>query len=132
MYKSGHWDLFWKKRVLRCVFAGEFQVFWIVQHELRIRNTVESGDKLGKLSVLLRIYLFAWGIALFWIWSSGQTRNTLAKLRILVKIYLFPWHSEVLLCVTVDFQGQLWCFFSLNKLTSRYSQWAGKSKLPDK
>ena len=45
------------------------------------------------------------------------------------KIYLFPWHSEVLLC------GNCWLpgtFFSLNKLTSRYSQWAGKSKLPDK
>ena len=59
-----------------------------------------------KIELLLRICLFAWGIALLWIWSSGQTRNTLAKLRILVKFTYFPGILRCYFVVTVDFQGR--------------------------
>ena len=60
IYKSSHLELFWKKSVLRCALAWEFELFWKVQPQLRIRAVVESGYKLRKLSTLLGIYLFVW------------------------------------------------------------------------
>ena len=30
-FESSHWELFCKKGVLKCAFAKEFEVFWIVQ-----------------------------------------------------------------------------------------------------
>ena len=41
---SSHWELFCKKGILRCVFAKEFEAFWIVQ-----RTHWDTLTKLGAL-----------------------------------------------------------------------------------
>ena len=59
--KSSHWELLCKKIVLGCVFVWEFELFWIIQLQMRQKScTVESRDTLAKVSVLLKICLFAW------------------------------------------------------------------------
>ena len=35
--ESRHWELFYKKGAMICVFAWEFEMFWIVQPQLRKR-----------------------------------------------------------------------------------------------
>ena len=58
--KSSHWELLCKKSVLGCVFVWEFELFWIIQLQVRQKScTVESRDALAKVSVLLKICLFA-------------------------------------------------------------------------
>ena len=36
MHKSSNWELFWKKTCSEACFSWEFEVFWIVQLQLRI------------------------------------------------------------------------------------------------
>ena len=55
---SSHRELFCKKCLLRCVFAWEFDFFWIVQHQLRKSCSLESGGTPAKLGVLLNIFHF--------------------------------------------------------------------------
>ena len=63
IWESSHWELLCKKDVLRCVFDWKFEVFWIVKRRIA----------LTKLGALLKIYLFAWDIAVFWIIIGGHT-----------------------------------------------------------
>ena len=69
IWESTYWALFCKKDVLRCVFDGEFEVLWIVKR----RNT------LIKLSALLKIWLFAWDIDVFWIMTRGHSQSNLGN-----------------------------------------------------
>ena len=74
-----------KKGVLRCIFAWEFEAFWIVQR----RGT------LTKLGALLKVCLLAWDIDVFWIkiWRAISKQPGKIRYCILVKIYLFSWDN---------------------------------------
>ena len=79
-----------KKGVLRCIFAWEFEVFWIVQ----------SRGTLTKLGALLKVCLLAWDIDAFWIiiWRSNSTQPGKIRYWILVKIYIFSWDNTAFRC----------------------------------
>ena len=87
--KSSHWKLFCKKGVLRCVFAGEFEVFWIVQ----------SWCALNKIRCSVKIYPFCVGYWRDLDYNCRANSKHPGKLGILVKIYMFSWdNTMVLLC----------------------------------
>ena len=84
------WKLFCKKSVLRCIFAWEFEAFWIVQ----------SRGTLTKLGALLNVCLLAWDIDVFWIimWRVNSKQPGKIRYGILVKIYVFSWDNMAFLC----------------------------------
>ena len=80
-----------KKGVLRCIFAWEFEAFWIVQ----------SRGTLTKLGALLKVCLLAWDIDVFWIiiWRTNSKQPGKIRYCVLVRFTYFPgiiWHSFVL------------------------------------
>ena len=79
-----------KKGVLRCIFAWEFEAFWIVQN----RGT------LAKLGALLKVCLLAWDIDAFWIiiWRANSKQSGKFRYCILVKLYIFSWDNMAFLC----------------------------------
>ena len=100
-------ELFCKKGFLRCAFAKEFEVFWIVSS----RGT------------LTKLRAPEWDIDMFWsiIWrrtNSSTLAKWTVKLGALVKIYIITgitWYSfEVFAC----FLRKL--HFSFLSLTNRY------------
>ena len=111
-FDRSHWKLYCKKGVLKCIFAWEFQAFWIVQ----------SRGTLTKLGALLKICLLAWDIDVFWIIIWGANSKQPGKIRycILVKIYIFSWDNMAFLCAISLLPEKKALFFSiLQKQSSR-------------
>ena len=79
-----------KKVFLRHIFAWEFAALWIVQ----------SRGTLTKLGVLLKVFLLAWDIDVFWIiiWRANSKQPGKIRYCILVKIYIFLWDNMAFLC----------------------------------
>ena len=105
-----------KKGVLRCIFAWEFEVFWIVQ----------SRGTLTKLGALLKVCLLAWDIDVFWIiiWRANSKQPGKIRYCILVKIYIFSWDNMAFLCGISLLPEKKALFFSiLQKQSSRRVLW---------
>ena len=82
--------MFCEKGVLSCIFAWEFEAFWIVQ----------SRCTLTKLGALLKVCILAWDIDVFWIliWRANSKQPCKIRYCILLKIYIFSRDSMELLC----------------------------------
>ena len=104
IFKSSHWELFCKKGVLRCVFACELFLFWIVQ----------SRGALNKIRCSFKILPFCLGYwrDLDYNWRANSKHPE--KLGILVKIYIFSWNNTMVFpCGICLLPEKVTLFFSI-------------------
>ena len=112
-----------------CFCLGIWGALEIITSANKKSFSIESERTLAKLGVLLKIYLFAWDIDVFWILLERKNSEHLCKIKYSGKdtpIYLKYWR---VLCGICWLPGKTMAFFFiLDELTEGHLQWTGKSR----
>ena len=97
---------------MSCVFAWKFEVFWVVQPQLRKKNCpVESGSMLAKLSILIKLYPFTWDTEVLWILMERTNSEHPCKIRYSGKELPIFLDTRCSFVVFACFRGKWWRSF---------------------